>query len=394
MTETQKKAGIAAAVLAAIGVAYGTYHTALRGGSDCPPWTCGANSAEVVGYPLHLDGESNEDGYRLTGFETRDDQGKTTRYALDGDAEHFVAKDHRRVRLDVVDSRFVVVSRDETPITGEHVNILLVGNERAKGEKHHELPVTNVAAVQSWANVPGQEPRQITAYLFDNRLPGSSSSKLCQKGARWANPGESPKIAQMAPLRWDQPSHYALLLAGERYDAKTARVIPGQRWVTIACAGSALAKMKLMGYDPEIAHGDALHTTADQRQATLKMITAMYCEREDNKPKFTRDGTPLAWQNGAGRFDPPWELVRDVEARWDDNGATCLGTPREIPREKVVKACGEIPRCPPLDSPVDQSGPTYPIEGNEWMTFNRKEPSLTRSSSQADQRDSQLARSP
>ena len=376
MTATQKKAAIAAAVLIALVLAYGTYQTSLQtsiqsslfGGNECPSWSCGANSAEVVGYPLHLDGEPNDDDYRLTGFDTRNSAGTVTRYALDG--ARFASQDGQVAVLDVRDSRFVLLGPDGAAKTGEPVSALLVGRGHRMSKKDFEIPVIEVTSVQSWASAPGQEPRQIPAYLLENHLPGSTASKLCPSGKRWAEPGEAPAIAQVARLRWADRSHHAVLIKGERYDSDTVRVTPGQRWVTLACAGSALAKMKLMGYDPETPRGDAFFTTPEQRQATIKMITATYCEVDGKSPQFTRDGTPLAWKNRAGWLEPPWSLVRNVEARWNAEGATCLEEPRLVSRDKVVNACGELPRCPQLDA-SSQDPPTYPIGDNEWVTFTR-----------------------
>ena len=62
------------------------------------------------------------------------------------------------------------------------------------------------------------------------------------------------------------------VLGGETYDdaGKTVRADQAG-WFTLACAGSAAAKMKLMGYAPQTEFdGSGAPSTVAQRQATLK----------------------------------------------------------------------------------------------------------------------------
>lgn len=366
MTDTQKRVGTAAvAALTAAGIAYGSYSFIGGGFDDCPPWECGGNAAHVVGYAIHLDGERNDDNIRLTGFESQSDENHV-RYTLDKTHKRFV-DDHGNVaKLDVVDSRFVILEDSGAIKASEELSKLIL---RRKGKKkEYAFVIQDTKTVQSWADIDGQDPKQFPAYLIESHLPRSQTKKLCRQSARWASPGETPAVVERASLKWHEQSYHAVLLKGERYDKKKVRVNPGDRWVNIACAGSALAKMKLLGYDPETPTNDPLFTTPEQRQATLKMLTATYCETK-NRRKFTRDGTPLAWKNAPGWFEPPWKLVKDVEAHWSPDGATCLNTPRFISRKKVVKACGEIPACPSLGTPDD-----YAIATGEWASFTRSDP--------------------
>ena len=370
MTDTSKRIGTAgAAAMVAAGIVYGAYYIKAPG-DDCPVWTCGANSAQVIGYAMQLDGEPNSDGYRITGFESRDEGGRSIRYTFDDKNAGFVGEHGQVGKLDVADSRFVIRGAENTIKPGEQLSKLVF--ER-KGKKKYDITINDVQTVQSWAQPAGREPRLITSYLFESHLPGSTARKLCDKQSRWAAPDETPHITERATQKWHRGSFHAVLVAGDTYDTTRVRVNPGERWVDIACAGSALAKMKLLGYDPEVPAGDPLYTTREQRQTTLKMITATYCEAPQGQ-RFTENGTPLAWLDTRGLFMPPWDLVQGVEARWNESGATCLSDPRLLTRDRVTKICGELPLCPERVVPPAATS-SYPLDGNEWASFKRREPS-------------------
>ena len=126
----------------------------------------------------------------------------------------------------------------------------------------------------------------------------------------------------------EPPASAATVLGGETYDNVTKEVNANQTgWFTLACAGSAAAKMKLMGYAPQTEFdGSGAPSTVAQRQATLKMITADYC---GTGTSYTQTGTPVVWRNQAGSVDSSnWHVPGAVEAVWDEHGARCLGATR------------------------------------------------------------------
>ncbi len=128
------------------------------------------------------------------------------------------------------------------------------------------------------------------------------------------------------------------IVAGETYDDATKTVTPDQpAFATFACRGHALAKMRLMGYAPNDGYG----STWEDRQATLKMLTADYCGTGES---FTVVGQPLSWLDRLGLFTPDVAKASKLEARWDLDGAQCLDTPRAVKRDEVEAACS-IPRC-------------------------------------------------
>ena len=162
----------------------------------------------------------------------------------------------------------------------------------------------------------------------------------------------------------------AVVFAGEVYDVNLRTVIDSstpqfpniEHWMSIACTGSAAAKMKFLNYGPQ-ANFDGMgkSATARQRQATLKMITADYCGFGYS---FTETGTPIYWQN-------PYDSAENiqtpdtVEAVWSDTGALCIndGQLRLHTYADVQAICG--PATPP-PCPADLT--IFPSW--EWQTSN------------------------
>lgn len=148
------------------------------------------------------------------------------------------------------------------------------------------------------------------------------------------------------------------ILSGERYDEASKTVIPQPGIATLACKGHALAKMKFMGHAPDDGYGSSPH----DRQATLKMLTADYCGTGQS---FTQLGQPLAWVDGLGLFAPEdVPAAARLEARWNARGATCLDTPRAVPRGEVEAQCS-IPRC---------ASATPEGADVRWLTLNPSRP--------------------
>lgn len=139
------------------------------------------------------------------------------------------------------------------------------------------------------------------------------------------------------------------LILGERYDG--AEIEQDSRSVTIACVGEAAAKMKLMGYGPQGSRG----ASVEERQATLRMITADYC---GDGTSFTVGGTHVAWRNDDDTVLPPFEEAV-LEAKWGPGGALCLDTPRHADLADVLSHC-PLPAC---------DGDGNFTEGTMWRTM-------------------------
>jgi hypothetical protein len=277
--------------------------TTLRA-DTCPQWKCGFNAAEVNGrslQELNLAGLPNADGVRIVGF-TPPPLALLGGYSLAVENDELVAK------------RFGSKLRGSQLIG----SIILV--QTAVGVI---VPVTiaGVSQVASWAT--GGAP--IVAYTL---ITPELNSLL---GVRNVCSG-----SLLDPL-----AAAVTVLGGETYDGALKTVNAGMTgWFTLACAGSAAAKIKLLGYGPQSQFpGAATPASPAARQATLKMVTADYCGTGHS---YTANGTPLVWANKAGTVDSSdLHTPGDVEAIWTTNGALCLDATRIAASEVDC----ELPTC-------------------------------------------------
>lgn len=287
-------------------------------GGECPPWECGYNSAEVNGRAireLNLDGEANADGVRIVGFVAP--AGLLGDYALTVEDDELVARaGEKALRGAALIGATIVVSSPgllKLPVP---------------------IKVAGYAEQTAWADGAAKVPSYALVYPDVDALLGLRD--VCN--------GEL-----LGPL-----TGTAVVLGGETYDLASKTVNPDQdRWLTIACAGSAAAKLRLMNYGPQSDFdGEGHPATPAQRQATLKMLTADYC---GDGTSYTANGTPLAWENAEGTVQTSTKHGA-LEGVWGPAGALCL----EATRLADVEVACELPSCASLG--VD------PLAQGEWIT--------------------------
>lgn len=265
----------------------------LRGDSTttCPTWKCGFNSAEVNGRAireLNLDGLANTSGMRIVGFIAP--AGVLGNFALTVERDALVARSPQGVTLrgKGLIGATIVVEQEGQPGSLAPITV----------HKYEEIP--------SWA--AGAPDVATYALVYPDAQALLGVRNVCTGSLV------------------DALSSAAVVLGGETYDDATKTVhsdLP--RWFTIACAGSAAAKMRLMNYGPQSDfYGPQQPASPLQRQATLKMITADYC---GGGHSYTQNGTPLQWENSEGNVVSP-ALNGAIEAYWGPLGARCLGTTR------------------------------------------------------------------
>ncbi len=292
--------------------------TYAAGASECPPWECGYNSAEVNGRSireLNLDGEFNNSGVRIVGF--------IAPAGLLGD-----------YKLDVQGDELVAIGKFGTLRGPQLIGATILLKESGLLKPTMTVTIAGYEEVESWAEGAEKVPSYALIYPDLGALLGARN--VCNGSIT-------------GPL-----ASKIVVLGGETYDLKDKSVVPEQdRWVTLACAGSAAAKLRLMNYGPQSdfdGHGNP--ATVEQRQATLKMLTADYC---GDGTSYTANGTPLAWENADGTVHTSTKLG-DLEAVWTADGALCLDSTRLA---NVDVACG-LPSCQTLG--VD------PLAVGEWVT--------------------------
>lgn len=263
---------------------------------DCPSWTCGSNSPIVGSAEFNLRGEGK---YVIV---SRDKSGDAT-IQRGGYHEPETIK-----KLTVRNGAFLA---DGSPI--REAGWWFQVEEEAKRKKRTcIIEVTGIRNIEPY--YPADAPA-IPAYTLEIDR-GKGRRGLCREKrpwGRWKGPGILRK-----------PTGEALLVANERYNRDKVEVSesPAEGWFNIACAGNALAKVRLMGLDPE---SDT--STADDRQTALKMVTAKYCVAPYD---FTKQGNPLELSrcsSGQCSIDlAPDGMTKKpvIEAYWNKDGATCM----------------------------------------------------------------------
>lgn len=263
----------------------------------CPASECGTNSpylvsGEFVG-ELHLyanqnTGKVNSHGGQVTGF-----------IAPDGSTNYIVTMEHGTISA----------SNGTTTLEGA----ALIGSKivitNTMDGNTIKLMIHNHGMVQAWTTPYFMVDR----YVFTN----------------W-----DPALQMQVPICTDavnleEDAAWSVLVSRELYSWDDKVVLDtgsnAQGWFNFTCSGNSLYKMKMMGYDPNSTSNNPFATNWQQRQATIKMLTADYC---GTGKAFTEDGTSLYWRNQAGWSDNGVPAGVRIEARWSASGAVCLDEPR------------------------------------------------------------------
>jgi len=290
-------------------------------GGQCPEWGCGANSPAVLNlagfHELSLvsgEGPGNRTMPDAEGFSIT---------ALAGRAQ--IARSGTTYALRVQDGRMMGdCAAPCTPL--EHAALVGATIGLVNGPALSQIRIVDVRAMSYFVD-PKATPNAVEAYTLVVDRPGQPTTNLCNNIAL---------LESLLPSEGDYaPSDLmgmrifeAIVFEGDRIDGtrKTMSPAADDRWFNIGCAGSALAKLRLsrntLHSQLPPAPTDPLDVPWRRRQATLKLLTADYC---GGGTALTVAGQHIAWQgSGMGFYSAPL----DLEARWTEAGATCLGVPR------------------------------------------------------------------
>jgi hypothetical protein len=290
---------------------------AARFSPAAPPiWGDDDNSPVIKGWSfweLHLGGLPNDAGFEYTGF---------------------VAPNGTPLELDIRDARMVGLDSNgqvvlDTPgMTGAKILV-------TRKSETFSLVVVEIDSVPFWA---GDTSQRATAYQFRVSDPREGTLEdLCKKppsSVDW--PGSNVRAA--------------ILFSGERYP-DPGTVITGpttDRWVNLACAGTAIGKMHLVRHTESSADPN-FPTTPEQRQAMLRMYTSAVC----GKKAYTFRGEPIRYVD-ALKFVNKFDNVDTIEAIWKSEGAVCLtvhrlqtsmfsGAPDRL--KELQNECPSLPSC-------------------------------------------------
>lgn len=332
-----------------------------RAEATCPADKCGVNSPYVNSFPvngLNLDGEANLQGVRLI-------------------PESLIADPavcQGAVRLGIEAGAFVGVAGDGE-VACEGRALLGARFSIEMNSLPMRITITNTTLVRTWDPRRGRlhEKRAwVRAYRLQPDQRDATS--ICRNHSSWLEELDVPEATTAPPpdheaTAWSAVDDLALLVVGELYDGEASVVaLPGaarpERWFNIACQGGAIAKMRLLGYDPDPtsprapappiwagprgrnqppAEPPAPADERDERQATLKMITGKYCGQRSH----TAPGTRVSWtpldRDPDRRKAKEIEADANLEAFWRANGAVCLSTPR-VPLTEPLE-CTPPPVC-------------------------------------------------
>ena len=274
----------------------------------CPSWMCGPgdNSPEIDHMGLHelnVDGAANAEGFSITS----------------------VTKAGTQYKL-LVEKAEVKLAH---PVTGV---VLLSGNAVIGTEiivKHvggttYKIRIDDKGSAAYWAKPSGAVKTTATYFVNWIQTAGGAGGGTYE----WKNICSNPPSDTSGAGAMN--SFHVVLFESDRIDARRKTVYAqGSRWFNIGCATHALAKLHLVGHTQGAQNQTAndanrFVTTLGERQTFLKMITADYCGVGD---AFTVAGQPLEYADAKGWLKLPNPGIA-LEARWNENGAVCLNTPR------------------------------------------------------------------
>lgn len=275
----------------------------------CAKYFCGGNSPTVGHYgfwELNSFGIPNAQGFELLGLS----QGRAFYYPA------------------VIDSRLRARDRRGNELRGSQLVGATIWLRR--GTAQYGVVITSVGTfdevvapfqtletyVLEWGDVlAGQLPGRMFPGARVETMPVlGGTTNVCPPPDYTTSGGitEWDHTAAMSPYQ-------TLLYEGDRFDDKGRTVghVAQDDWFNIGCGAHTLAKLRLTR--------NTIHTAASWQnvQAAFKMLSADYC---GTGRSFTVDGEPLVWRDrGTMVF---WQKPLELEARWDENGATCLNSPR------------------------------------------------------------------
>jgi hypothetical protein len=300
----------------------------------CNGFTC-ENSDELLyrGFRgFRKNGEPNEQGMSI-----RSVDGRPKLYDANGGEWNLYVEEHR-----------IIGRGAKKTISGKD----LIGAEIIIDQDNQPPFAIHIDHVRT-IEFPFGDADKLDAYTLSRRhdgeqpTPFSPDRRLCN-----AMPFPDPKerFDQLLGLDPDE----TVVFAGDYYDIEHVRTRCDDDWINFGCAGQTLAKLLLTRNTCESQDappGADEEQLARERQATLKLLVADYC---DTGAHLTVSGEPLVWQGGLV------DLAADpttLEARWDENGAICMGTPRLLENppppgagfppnvwDFIVEACdGQVP---------------------------------------------------
>jgi hypothetical protein len=332
--------------------------TLLRGCDD--PDFCGTNSGLMTHYgtwEFNVNGVRNGQGLQVLGL------GKGA------DFYQLVVEGSRIIGLDKSGN----VALQDKDLVGARIYLDRWGRQSA-------IEIIDAGTIHEL--VAPEDP--LGAYVLDwgvvagNPLPGPMYAGQTIEG------GLVPVLAKVQPVcpepkwihdsyvgsmpEWDETYYVmtafqSVVFEGDRFDPETRTVKPyaENEWFNIGCGAHTLAKLRLTR--------NTINTSPDWRyvQAALKMLGADYC---GTGKSFTFPGEPLVWRDRTAMSYRNMSSKHDLDARWDENGATCMYSPR-LGRTNNPDAAAAYPDVwQAIEKECDANGKRKVDKCNDWNPVN------------------------
>jgi len=320
--------------------------TAVRtAAAGCNMWSCGGNTPILWGTfirGLSTQGEANADGIALVVDSLRPVAGRCG-------AAHALT-------LGVLEGEAVGLRPDGSIACRGAALIgatFMVTVPEGAGRRALSVRIDARGTVATWEADPHLRER-VPTYRFSR---ASDGAPLCG-GEGWMSGWQrNHELDDGGRGRWHRGTDHALLVQGEIYDEVGDVAAEGPQWWGIACSGSGVAKMRLLGLDPSHAE-----EPREARVATLKMLGARYLGTD----AYTRPGVPLAWVRWDGRTyaGTPVDQIGPLEAVWTEVGALCVSHLR-LAMEGTAEAETEAATLAQLRQHI----PQCTTESGYWTTY-------------------------
>jgi hypothetical protein len=277
-------------------------------GGPCARFVCGANSPVIDTYELHElslnPRERNSEGFEL-------DVANKRPQIVQAQVAYELRVENGRIGGFFKGSRVL----DGEALVGATIPV-------RRGKEQYEIAILSVHERTFFV-----EPRDpIESYTLAWRAIGRDQpyASLCNGIEELRKQAEiDPEGAHRETMGLEAAE--AVVFEGDRVDARTKEMGPAanDRWFNIGCAGHTLSKLWLT-HNTVHSQDPALPRAWEQRQATLKMLVADYC---NTGKSFTVAGQPLVWQGASVQY---FSSPRELEARWTEAGAACVYAPRML----------------------------------------------------------------
>jgi hypothetical protein len=196
----------------------------------------------------------------------------------------------------------------------------------SQGKSHWQIAITDARELPYYVGAPGK----VGTYKIEVHSGEGAVMELCSNrrllekmiADQGGLESDYARLELMGMRTWE-----TVFFEGDRVDSPSKTTSKDaaidDTWFNIGCAGHMLAKL-LLTRNTYHSQAPGIPRAWEQRQATLKMYAADYC---GNGIPFTVAGQKLVWQGDAMSYGIP---PKEIEARWNQNGAICLNVPRLV----------------------------------------------------------------